>query len=125
MHLLAASLALMAATMQFPCIWGLRVIVSDDLAPTSTNYPVYFFTQGAIASGEQMGMQTEVDRDILRQSPMLCQLTCTIVYHPVGAKWTVGTTNPTQAQLATIGNWTKVYENKNLGIVRATVTSNF
>jgi hypothetical protein len=45
--------------------------------------------------------------------------------HPVGAKWGVGTTNPTQAQLATIGNWTKVYETKNLGIVRATVTSNF
>jgi hypothetical protein len=41
------------------------------------------------------------------------------VYHPVGAKWGVGTTNPTQAQLATIGNWTKVYENKNLGIVSA------
>jgi hypothetical protein len=47
---------------------GLRVIVSDDLAPTSTNYPVYFFTQGAIASGEQMGMQTETDRDILAKS---------------------------------------------------------
>jgi hypothetical protein len=68
MHLLAASLALMAATMQFPTYMGLRVIVSDDLAPTSTNYPVYFFTQGAIASGEQMGMQTEVDRDILAKS---------------------------------------------------------
>jgi hypothetical protein len=35
--------------------WGCSVIVSDDLAPTSTDYPVYFFTQGAIASGEQMG----------------------------------------------------------------------
>jgi hypothetical protein len=34
------------------------------------------------------------------------------LYHPVGAKWGVGTTNPTQAQLATIGNWTKVFENQ-------------
>jgi hypothetical protein len=107
-----------------PTYMGLRVIVSDDLAPTSTNYPVYFFTQGAIASGEQMGMQTETDRDILAKSDAM-SIDLHYVYHPVGAKWGVGTTNPTQAQLATIGNWTKVYETKNLGIVRATVTSNF
>jgi hypothetical protein len=107
-----------------PLYMGLRVIVSDDLAPTSTNYPVYFFTQGAIASGEQMGMQTETDRDILAKSDAM-SIDLHYCYHPVGAKWGVGTTNPTQAQLATIGNWTKVYETKNLGIVRATVTSNF
>ena len=107
-----------------PTYMGLRVIVSDDLAPTSTNYPVYFFTQGAIASGEQMAMQTETDRDILAKSDAM-SIDLHYVYHPVGAKWGVGTTNPTQAQLATIGNWTKVYETKNLGIVRATVTSNF
>jgi hypothetical protein len=107
-----------------PLYMGLRVIVSDDLAPTSTNYPVYFFTQGAIASGEQMGMQTETDRDILAKSDAM-SIDLHYVYHPVGAKWAVGTTNPTPAALATIGNWTKVYETKNLGIVRATVTSNF
>ena len=107
-----------------PTYMGLRVIVSDDLAPTSTNYPVYFFTQGAIASGEQMGMQTETGRDILAKSDAM-SIDLHYCFHPVGAKWTVGTTNPTQAALATIGNWTKVYETKNLGIVRATVTSNF
>jgi len=107
-----------------PLYMGLRVIVSDDLAPTSTNYPVYFFTQGAIASGEQMAMQTETDRDILAKSDAM-SIDLHYCYHPVGAKWVVGTANPTQAQLATIGNWTKVYELKNLGIVRATVTSNF
>nr|QNJ59869.1 MAG: coat protein [Bacteriophage sp.] len=111
-----------------PTYMGLRVIVSDDLrtaAPaSSTDYPVYFFTQGAIASGEQMGMQTETDRDILAKSDAM-SIDLHYVYHPVGAKWTVGTTNPTPAALATIGNWTKVYETKNLGIVRATVTSNF
>ena len=71
-----------------------------------------------------MGMQTEVDRDILAKSDAM-SIDLHYCFHPVGAKWTVGTTNPTQAQLATIGNWTKVYELKNLGIVRATVTSNF
>ena len=107
-----------------PLYMGLRVIVSDDLAPTSTNYPVYFFTQGAIASGEQMGMQTEVDRDILAKSDAM-SIDLHYCYHPVGAKWNTATPNPTPAQLATIGNWTKVFETKNLGIVRATVTSNF
>ena len=107
-----------------PVYMGLRVIVSDDQAPSSTNYPVYFFTAGAIASGEQMAMQTETDRDILAKSDAM-SIDLHYCYHPVGAKWTVGTVNPTQAQLATIGNWTKVYETKNIGIVRATCTSNY
>ena len=107
-----------------PTYMGLRVIVSDDLTPTSTNYPVYFFTQGAIASGDQLALQTETDRDILAKSDAM-SIDLHYCYHPVGAKWTVGTTNPTPAQLATIGNWSKVYETKNIGIVRGTVTSNF
>jgi hypothetical protein len=106
-----------------PTYMGLRVIVSDDLAPTSTNYPVYFFTAGAIGSGEQMGLNTETDRDILAKSDDM-SIDLHYVYHPIGAKWAT-TVNPTQAQLATIGNWSKVYETKNIGICRATVTSNF
>jgi len=106
-----------------PTYMGLRVIVSDDLTPTSTNYPVYFFTAGAIASSEQMGLRTETDRDILAKSDAMA-IDLHYVYHPVGAKWG-GSANPTQAQLATVGNWTKVYETKNIGIVRGSVTSNF
>jgi len=111
-----------------PTYMGLRVLVSDDVqiagSGATSEYAVYFFTQGAIASGEQMAMQTETDRDILAKSDAM-SIDLHYCYHPVGAKWAVGTTNPTQAALATIGNWTKVYETKNLGIVRATVTSNF
>lgn len=106
-----------------PTYMNMRVIVSDDLAPTSTNYPVYFFTQGAIASGEQLALQTETDRDILAKSDAM-SIDLHYVYHPIGAKWGGGV-NPTGAQLATVGNWTKVYETKNIGIVRGTVTSNF
>ena len=111
-----------------PTYMGLRVIVSDDVNTAgsggSTEYATYFFTQGAVASGEQMAMQTETDRDILAKSDAM-SIDLHYVYHPIGAKWTVGTTNPTQAQLATVGNWSKVYETKNIGIVRATVTSNY
>ena len=111
-----------------PTYMGLRVIVSDDVqtdgSGSSTEYATYFFTQGAVASGEQMAMQTETDRDILAKSDAM-SIDLHYCYHPVGAKWAVTTSNPTRAQLATVGNWSKVYETKNLGIVRATNTSNF
>jgi hypothetical protein len=111
-----------------PTYMGLRVIVSDDVqtdgSGSSTEYATYFFTQGAVASGEQLAMQTETDRDILAKSDAM-SIDLHYCYHPVGAKWTTGTTNPTRAQLETVGNWSKVYELKNLGIVRATNTSNF
>jgi hypothetical protein len=111
-----------------PTYCGLRVLVSDDVqtsgSGSSTEYATYFFTQGAIASGEQMAMQTETDRDILAKSDAM-SIDLHYVYHPVGAKWGVTTANPTRAQLETVSNWSKVYETKNLGIVRATNTSNF
>jgi hypothetical protein len=46
-------------------------------------------------------------------------------YHPVGARYKVSTVNPNRTVLATVGSWEKVYETKNIGIVRATVTSNY
>jgi hypothetical protein len=111
-----------------PSYMGLRVIVSDDVqtegSGASSEYATYFFTEGAVASGEQMAMQTETDRDILAKSDAM-SIDLHYCYHPVGSKWAVTTTNPTRAQLETVGNWSKVYELKNLGIIRATNTSNF
>ncbi len=122
------SIAAAFGDVQVPTFMGLRVIVSDDVQTegtgSSTEYATYFFTQGAIASGEQMAMQTETDRDILAKSDAM-SIDLHYCYHPVGAKWGVTTSNPTRAQLATVGNWSRVYELKNLGIVRATNTSNF
>ena len=116
-----------AGSLSVPTYCGLRVLVSDDVQTdgtgATTEYATYFFTQGAVASGEQMAMQTETDRDILAKSDAM-SIDLHYVYHPVGAKWGVTTTNPTRAQLETVGNWSKVYELKNLGIVRATNTSN-
>jgi hypothetical protein len=111
-----------------PTFMGLRVIVSDDVQVDGTSpnqeFATYFFTQGAIASGEQMAMQTETDRDILAKSDAM-SIDLHYCYHPVGARWKVTTVNPTRGQLETVSNWEKVYETKNIGIVRATVTSNF
>ena len=110
-----------------PTYCGLRVIVSDDVAKTgagaSTEYSTYFFTPGSIASGEQAGLSTETDRDILAKSDAMA-VDLHYTYHTVGTKWGVTTVNPTRAQLETVGNWSKVYEQKNIGIVRATNVSN-
>ena len=109
-----------------PTYCGLRVIVSDDVSTTgsgaSTEYSTYFFTPGAIASGEQAGMTMETDRDILAKSNAMA-IDLHYTYHPVGTKWAVTTTNPNRTVLGTVGNWSKVYETKNIGIVRATNVS--
>lgn len=92
---------------------------------SSKKYATYFFTPGAVASGEQQGLKTEVDRDILALADYMA-VSWHNVFHPIGAQYqTAGGANPTQATLATVANWTKVYETKNIGIVRGTVTSNF
>ena len=112
-----------------PTYCGLRVIVSDDVSTTgsgaSTEYSTYFFTPGAVASGEQAGMTMETDRDILAKSNAMA-VDLHYCYHPVGTKWAVTTTNPDRtstAGLAKVANWSKVYETKNIGIVRATNVS--
>ena len=109
-----------------PTYCGLSVIVSDDVSTTgsgsSTEYSTYFFTAGAVASGEQAGLTTETDRDILAKSDAMA-IDLHYTYHPVGSKWAVTTVNPNRTQLATVGNWSKVYETKNIGIVRATNVS--
>ena len=114
-------------SVQVPTFMGLRVIVSADVqtagSGATTEYATYLFTQGSIGSGEQLGLQTETDRDILAKSDAM-SIDLHYVYHPIGAKWSTAVSNPTRAQLETVGNWTKVYETNNIGIVRVTNTSN-
>ncbi len=70
-----------------PTYCGLRVIVSDDVSTTgsgsSTEYSTYFFTAGAVASGEQAGLTTETDRDILAKSDAMA-IDLHYTYHPIG-----------------------------------------
>ena len=118
-----------------PTYCGLRVIVSDDV-PVSTVlngtdpiYGSYFFTQGAIGSGEQAGLTTETDRDILAKSDAMA-IDLHYCYHPIGTSFKApdtasgvgarGPANPTRDELKTTGNWSKVFERKNIGIVRVT-----
>ena len=106
---------------------GLRIIVSDDIPTTgsgaSTEYSTFFFTQGAVVTGEQAPIRTQTDRDILALEEAMA-VDLHYIYHPVGLKYAVSTVNPNRTVLETVASWSKVYETKNIGIVRATNVSN-
>jgi hypothetical protein len=104
---------------------NLDLIVDDDIPTDGTNYAVYGFVQGAVGTAEQNAVTTETDRDIFRsggEDAMVIRKH--FLYHPLGASWS-GVAAPTRAQLATASNWSLVYNPKNIGIVRGTVTSNY
>ena len=112
-----------AGSADVPFFCGLRVIVDDDVTKESSNYGVYGFVQGAIGQGEQQAFNTETDRDILAKEDAM-SIDAHWIYHVMGVSFG-GSANPTRTALSTVGNWTQVYQTKNIGVVRATVTANF
>jgi hypothetical protein len=115
------------SNMQVPYYMGMRVIRSKDV-PTSGTTPnrkfaCFVMASGAVGTGQQAALRSEVDRDILAKSDAM-SVDWHNVYHPLGARY-IGPVNPTAADLATAANWEKVFETENIGIVRITVTSSF
>jgi len=106
---------------------GLRVIVSDDIptagSGSSTEYSTLFFSQGSVVTGQQAPQRVQTDRDILALEEAVA-IDLHYIYHPVGLKYASSTVNPSRSVLETVGSWSKVYETKNIGIVRATNVSN-
>ena len=117
---------------------GRRVVVDDNL-PTragttdGTVYTTYLFGQGAFGKGSapleseplQGGTGTEgveIARVPLDSDTVLINRRRYIL-HPRGVKFTsasVAGDSPTNAELETGTNWTRVYENKNVRIVAVT-----
>jgi hypothetical protein len=117
---------------------GRRVIVDDNL-PTragstdGTVYTTYLFGKGAFAKGAALldstpiagGIGTqgvEYYRDALASDSGLINRRRYIL-HPRGVKFTsasVAGDSPTNAELETGANWTRVFENKNVRIVAVT-----
>ena len=109
------------ASDRVPTYLNKRVIV-DDSCPVATDvYTTYIFGAGAIAYGEgnPVGfVPTETDRDSLAGEDYLINRR-TFILHPRGVKW-VGTpagSSPSNAELETGTNWTRVYENKAIRMV--------
>lgn len=109
------------AKVQIPTYMGRRVIV-DDGHPVATGvYTSYLFGTGAIGLGNGMAkVPTETDRDSLAGDDILINRQA-FVLHPRGVKFTaasVAGATPTNAECENAANWERVYENKNIRIVK-------
>ena len=97
-----------------------RVIIDDSCPVTSGAYTTYLFGQGAIGLGNGAApVPTETDRDSLAGDDILINRKH-YVLHPRGVKW-VGSAagaSPTNEELATGSNWSKVYEDKAIRMVK-------
>lgn len=112
-----------------PTYMGIRIIVDDALvsetvtvgAGTGQAYTAYLFGAGAIGYGEGGApVPTETDRDSLLGEDYLINRRH-FVLHPRGVRFTsaaVAGVSPTNAELATATNWTRVYDAKQVRIVQ-------
>lgn len=97
-----------------------RVIVDDSCPIASGAYTTYLFGQGAIGLGNGAApVPTETDRDSLAGDDILINRKHYIL-HPRGVKWigSAAGSSPTNAELATGANWSKVYEDKAIRMVK-------
>ncbi|MNW43791.1 hypothetical protein D3C74_210020 [compost metagenome] len=105
----------------FASYLGRRVIVDDGHEVAAGVYTTYLFGAGAIGFGNGAApVPTETDRDSLQGDDILINRQHFIL-HPRGVKWTEDTVtgvSPTNAEIATAANWSRVYENKNIRIVQ-------
>lgn len=110
---------------EVPFFLGRRVITDDGVpvangATSGKKYTTYLFGDGALAFGEgNPRVPTETDRDSLAGIDYLITRRHFFL-HPRGIKWvgTVAGVTPTNAELETAGSWTKVYEDKNIPIIK-------
>lgn len=108
-----------------PVYGGKRVIVDDGMPQANGVYTSYMFGAGAIGYAEsdpKVPMEVERNALIGGGEEYLVERKH-LVLHPRGIKWNPasGVPNldtPSNAELAAAGNWTRVYESKNIRIVR-------
>ena len=104
-----------------PTYLGKRVIVDDGCPKDGDEYTTYIFGEGAIGYGEgEAPVPTETDRDSLQGEEYLINRRHFIL-HPRGVKWTdvdVDGQFPTNDELEEDENWERVYDPKNIRIVK-------
>jgi hypothetical protein len=106
-----------------PTYMGHRVIVDDGCPYDSGTgiFTTYIFGRGAFGLGNGAApVPTETDRDSLAGEDILINRQH-FVLHPRGVKFTdasVAKSSPSNAELEAAANWDRVYENKNIRIVK-------
>ena len=100
---------------------GKNVIIDDTCPHADGIYTTYLFGAGAVGYGRGVApVETETDRDSLAGEDILVNRQHFIM-HPRGIKFTntsVVGASPTNTELATGTNWEKVYDDKNIRIVK-------
>jgi hypothetical protein len=106
---------------QYETFMGKRVIQDDAIAPTNGVYDTYLFGPGAIGYGEgNPKVPSATGREELLGGGQDYLVTRRhYVLHPRGVAWTPGNgipakPTPSDAELATAGNWTRKYQPKNI-----------
>lgn len=104
-----------------PTYMGHRVIIDDGHPVAAGVYTSYIFGAGALGMGNGMvPYPTETDRDKLAGDDILINRR-SFLLHPRGIKFnsvSVAGAFPTNAEMETATNWTRVYENKSIRIVK-------
>lgn len=110
-------------SIEIPTYFGKPVIVDDGCPVANGVYTTYIFGQGAIGYGEGAApVPTETTRDALSGDDILINRRHFLL-HPRGVRWldqAVADQSPTNAELANPANWLRVYEPKNVRIVKYT-----
>ena len=105
-----------------PTYQGKTLIVDDGMPVSSGVYTSYIFSRGAIAYAEgSPKVPAATDRDELKSGGMEFIVNRKKwIMHPRGIKWQGTPTGPTPSntELETTGNWTRVYDQKNIRIVQ-------
>ena len=110
-------------SIEIPTYFGKPVIVDDGCPVANGVYTTYIFGQGAIGYGEGAApVPTETTRDALSGDDILINRRHFIL-HPRGVRWldlVVADQSPNNAALATPANWLRVYDAKNVRMVKYT-----
>ncbi len=110
---------------------GIRLVIDDGMPYTpaagplvgdaAPQYTTYLFGSGALGMGQGSApVPSETDRDSLAGNDILITRSHFIM-HPRGVAFqsaAVAGASPTNAELATVGNWNRVYERKNVRIAQ-------
>ena len=109
---------------------GCTVVVDsavNTVAPSSssghqTEFFCYLTTSGTILEGQQQLLRIEAERNVLSKQDVL-SVDYHTAYHVMGTAWSSASDNPTNANLATAGNWSATYDVDLIPLVQLTVNS--
>lgn len=101
---------------------GLRVVVDSQLPTVDGVHTCYLFGGGVIAQGVQQPLVIKADRNELSFQDILI-VRYSQLFHVMGTTWDSGSDNPTNAALATAGNWDLCYDAKLIPAVALKVKS--